>query len=123
MDEVRYFDQATETMPRERLELLQLEKFQRVLSQIYGRNRFYTAKLQAAGVEPSDIRSLEDHGQLPLTTKDELLQAQSESPPFGSNATFDESAYTRFHQTSGTKGVPLRVIDTKESWDWCRHRR
>lgn len=118
MDEVRYFDQATETMPRERLQDLQLEKFQRVLEQLYGRNRFYTAKLQAAGVEPGDIGSLEDHHLLPLTTKDELLQAQSEAPPFGSNATFDESAYTRFHQTSGTKGMPLRVIDTEESWDW-----
>jgi phenylacetate-CoA ligase len=118
MDEVRYFDQATETMPRERLEALQLEKFQRVLDQLYGRNRFYTAKLQAAGIEPGDIGSLEDHSQLPLTIKEELLQAQSEAPPFGSNATFDESAYTRFHQTSGTKGMPLRVIDTEESWDW-----
>ncbi|HZD56336.1 MAG TPA: hypothetical protein VE136_06425, partial [Anaerolineales bacterium] len=44
--------------------------------------------------------------------------AQTEDPPFGTNATFSESAYTRIHQTSGTTGAPLRVIDTQESWAW-----
>ena len=56
--------------------------------------------------------------QIPLTNKEELIKAQQDNPPFGSNATFPESAYSRFHQTSGTTGKPLRVLDTPESWEW-----
>jgi len=113
-----YFDQAVETMSREQLQSLQLEKLRSVLDQIYGRNRFYTAKLNDAGLTPSTLRSLDDLARLPFTTKNELLQAQAGGPPFGTNATFPESAYVRLHQTSGTTGVPLCVVDTPESWDW-----
>ncbi|HEX6306446.1 MAG TPA: AMP-binding protein [Anaerolineales bacterium] len=113
-----YFDKAIETMSRDQLRSLQLEKLQSMLEKIFGRNRFYTAKLKSAGIKPRDIQSLEDLPNLPITTKSELVQAQADDPPFGTNATFSESAYTRIHQTSGTTGVPLRVIDTKESWRW-----
>ncbi len=105
-------------MPLERLQLLQLQKLRTMLGQINGRNPFYTKKLTAVGATPSDIQSLDDLSNLPFTTKAELLQAQVDAPPFGTNATFAESAYTRLHQTSGTTGPPLRVIDTPESWDW-----
>src|SRR3990172_9795002 len=112
-----YFDPATETMLREQLRSLQLEKLGGVLDQVHGRNRFYTAKLNEAGFAPGALRSLDDLARLPCTTKSELVQAQADAPPFGTNATFPESAYTRLHQTSGTTGVPLRVVDTRESWD------
>lgn len=113
-----YFNQAIETMPRDQLKVLQLQKLQSMLAQIYGRNRFYTAKFKAAGLEPDAIQSLEDLAHLPVTTKDELVRAQAGDPPFGTNATFPETAYTRIHQTSGTTGPPMRVLDTQESWNW-----
>ena len=105
-------------MPRKALEALQIEKLRSMLKQIYGRNRFYTDKLDAAGIHPESIKTLEDFKSLPLTSKAELVKAQSDALPFGSNTTFEESAYSRFHQTSGTTGTPLRVLDTPESWDW-----
>jgi len=105
-------------MPRKALETLQIEKLCSMLEQIYGRNRFYTDKLDAAGIHPDSIQTLDDLKRLPLTSKSELVQAQSDALPFGSNTTFEESAYSRFHQTSGTTGTPLRVLDTPESWDW-----
>jgi phenylacetate-CoA ligase len=113
-----FFEQSIETMPRKALEELQIEKLRSVLKQIYGRNRFYTDKLDAAGIHPESIKTLDDLKRLPLTSKSELVQAQSDALPLGSNATFEESAYSRFHQTSGTTGTPLRVLDTPESWDW-----
>ena len=113
-----YFDQVTETMPRDQLNTLRLDRLQSMLAQIHGSNHFYTAKFKAAGIQPQDIQSLEDLSRLPITTKKELVQAQADDPPFGTNATFSESAYTRIHQTSGTTGTPLRVIDTEESWNW-----
>ena len=115
---MRYFEQSVETMPHEELESLQFEKLRSMLKQIYGSNRFYTDKLNVAGIHPESIKTLDDLKHLPLTEKSELVQAQSDALPFGTNATFPESAYSRFHQTSGTTGTPLRVLDTPESWDW-----
>ncbi len=113
-----YFEQSVESMPRKALESLQIEKLRSVLKEIYGRNRFYTCKLDAAGFRPESIRTMDDLAHLPITTKSELVQAQKDAPPFGTNATFSEVVYSRFHQTSGTTGTPLRVLDTPESWDW-----
>ena len=112
-----FFDQKTETLPREQLEQLQLQKMQAILAEIYGKNRFYTRKLQGADFEPGDLTTLDDLLDLPLTSKDELVEDQADDG-FAANLTYPLAAYTRFHQTSGTTGQPLRVFDTAESWDW-----
>jgi phenylacetate-CoA ligase len=113
-----FFRESIETMSREQFRELQIRKLQALLSRIFGRNRFYTKKWNEAGVEPGDIQSLADFQKLPFTCKSELVQSQEEEPPFGANLTFPECDYTRLHQTSGTTGVPLRVPDTEQSWDW-----
>jgi phenylacetate-CoA ligase len=113
-----YFDEATETMPRPQLAALQLEKLQAMMAELWGRNQFYTNKWKAAGVQPSDIKSLDDLAHLPLTTKAELMEDQAAHGPFGTNLTYPLEAYVRMHQTSGTTGEPLKVMDTDASWDW-----
>ena len=113
-----FFDQATETLPREKIAELQLKKLQAMLAELWGKNAFYTGKMKAAGVEPRDLRSLDDLARLPMTVKSELMEDQAAHPPFGTNLTYPLEAYVRFHQTSGTMGAPLRVLDTDESWDW-----
>ena len=115
---MRFFDHALETMPPKAIEALQIEKFRSMFKKIYGHNRFYTEKFDSAGIDHEAIQNVNDMAQIPLTNKEELIKAQQDKPPFGSNATFPESAYSRFHQTSGTTGKPLRVLDTPESWDW-----
>ncbi len=112
-----FLDERTETMPREQLRQLQARKLQAMLSEIYGKNRFYTAKFDQTGFRPGDFESLDDFKNLPLTTKTELIEDQVANG-FAANLTYPLSAYTRIHQTSGTTGVPLRVFDTAESWDW-----
>ncbi len=84
-------------------------------------NRFYTKKWRDAGIVAADIQSFSDFERLPFTYKSELVLAQEEAPPFGTNATFSAETYTRVHQTSGTTGTPMRVVDTPESWDWWGH--
>src|SRR5205807_3696796 len=79
-------------------------------------NRFYAKKLQEAGLSRRDIQTLHDLRRLPLTTKAELALDQENSPPYGTNLTFPLKSYTRLHQTSGTQGVPLRWLDTPQSW-------
>jgi phenylacetate-CoA ligase len=74
-------------------------------------NAFYRAKL------PKAVRELRE---LPFTTKSELSEDQAAHPPFGTNLTYPLERYVRLHQTSGTTGRPLRVLDTAESWEWWR---
>ena len=59
-------------------------------------------------------------GELPLTTKAELLADQAAHPPFGTNLSFPPERYTHLHQTSGSTGATLRVLDTPDDWAWWR---
>jgi phenylacetate-CoA ligase len=113
-----YFDASTETLPREQLAALQLSKFQAMIAELWQKNRFYTAKWQAAGFAPGDLRTLADLARLPQTTKQELMADQAEHGPFGHNLTYCIDQYVRLHQTSGTTGVPLKVPDTEAGWQW-----
>ena len=115
---MKFFDHALETMPPKAIEVLQIEKLRSMFKKIYRHNRFYTEKFDSAGIDHETIQNVNDMAKIPLTNKEELIKAQQYNPPFGSNATFPESAYSRFHQTSGTTGKPLRVLDTPESWEW-----
>lgn len=115
---MQYFDEKIETLPRDQLEQLQLEKLQAMMAELWGKNQFYTNKWKSAGVKPEDIKTLADIPKLSITTKSELVQDQVDNGPFGSNLTYPVDNYVRFHQTSGTTGLPLKVLDTEESWDW-----
>ena len=105
-------------LARPEIESTQLEQLRTLVAELFPANRFYAQKLQSAGVT-FDIGSLDDFSlRFPFTTKEELVEDQLRNPPFGSNQTFPLDRYTRFHQTSGTMGTPLRWLDTPESWDW-----
>src|SRR5262245_2637876 len=105
-------------LDRRELSARQGERLRALLSQIYGRNPFYTRKLDAAGIRVDDLRLPDDLWKLPITTKAELIADQAESPPWGSALTEPIECYTRYCQTSSTSGRPLRWIDTNESWQW-----
>ncbi|MEN9555723.1 MAG: hypothetical protein RLZZ232_2009 [Planctomycetota bacterium] len=103
---------------RGQLETLQQQKLVELLKAIVPRNRFWTTRLQSAGVDIRAIRTVSDLGQIPLCTKAELVSDQAAQAPYGSNLTFPSTRYRRLHQTSGTTGRPVRWMDTQESWDW-----
>jgi phenylacetate-CoA ligase len=114
-----YLDPFIETLGRQALTEIQLKKLQMMLLPVLDSNHFYREKLNTAGVtSPEDIQTLTDYSKLPLTTKSELSTDQLQYPPYGSNLTYSREKYTRIHQTSGTKGEPLRCLDTDESWMW-----
>jgi phenylacetate-CoA ligase len=106
-----------ETAERSLIEAHQLARLQLGLTRILPRNRFYEEKLLANRASIT-LEKLEDLSRLPFTTKQELVADQEMHPPFGSNLTYPLSDYIRLHQTSGTTGRPLKVLDTQESWDW-----
>ncbi|TMD61021.1 MAG: phenylacetate--CoA ligase [Chloroflexi bacterium] len=97
----------------------QLQRLRAGLDAVLPTNAFYQRKL--SGLATADLRSPADLNALPFTTKAELVRDQLEHPPFGTNLTYPLDRYVRVHQTSGTTGVPLRVLDTEESWRWWAH--
>ncbi|MDB6111597.1 MAG: phenylacetate--CoA ligase family protein [Pedosphaera sp.] len=100
------------------IEASQLEQLRSLVAELFPANAFYTRKLSAAGIT-FDVGSLEDFSErFPFTTKPEVVEDQRVHPPFGTNLTYPLDRYTRFHQTSGTTGIPLRWLDTPESWEW-----
>ena len=95
------------------------ERVAKALPEVFQQNGFYRRKLERAGIrDPREVRALAD---LPFTTKAELSEDAAAHPPFGSNLTYPLERYVRIHQTSGTTGRPLRVLDTPESWQWWRN--
>lgn len=109
----------TETLGRAALAEIQLRRLQLMLGAIQNRNRFYAAKLGAAGIKRLEtLQSLDDMPHLPFTTKQELSADQLAHRPYGTNLTFPQHTYTKIHQTSGTTGEPLRCLDTDDSWRW-----
>jgi len=96
----------------------QLEQLRSLVAELFPANSFYTRKLAAAGIT-FDIESLHDFSRrFPFTTKSEVVEDQRIHPPFGTNLTYSVESYTRMHQTSGTTGLPLRWLDTPDSWEW-----
>ena len=59
----RYWNPVMETLPREKLQRLQLKKFQRIFKWAYDHSVFYHRLYKDAGIEPGDIRTFEDIAQ------------------------------------------------------------
>jgi phenylacetate-CoA ligase len=110
------FDQRREleSLDRRALERLQLEKLNRLLADVVRDNEFYQHKF---GGSRCHLESLDQLAQLPLTAKEELQPAAA-GEPFAANRTYPVEAYIRCHQTSGTQGRPLTVLDTADDWNW-----
>ena len=119
-----YWNQYTETLPREKLDALHLHRVQALCRYAYERSAFYRQKFDAAGLKPGDIRSLEDFKRkVPLTDKSEFIDQQLASPPYGPTLAVPLDSITHHCETSGTTGKPLGIPYTMydtvrygESW-------
>src|SRR5215831_19119321 len=107
---------AFQTASRDAIAAHQMDRLRVGLRRVLSSNPFYQRKL--AGLDPGRLTSLDELRQLPFTTKAELLADQGDHQPYGTNLTYPLRDYVRLHQTSGTTGQPLRMLDTQESWDW-----
>ena len=101
---------------RAEIEKEQFKRLRRMLQSVLASNQFYRKKLLLQGL--TEAGSLDELAQLPFTTKGELVEDQSNYPPYGTDLTFPVDKYIRIHQTSGTTGKPMYWLDTEESWNW-----
>ncbi len=115
-----YWNQTKECMDREELKKLQSERLVKMVSYVYHNVPYYREKMQKAGVEPGDIRGLEDIEKLPFTTYEDLNKAY----PFGL-AAVPKSELVRVHASSGTTGKPKIAVYTRrdiDTWSECAAR-
>lgn len=112
-----YYQPEIETMPREELEALQLERLQALVKRVYEKIPFYKESFDKAGVSPEDIKSLDDLTKLPFTVKQDMRDAY----PFGLFAV-PRKDVVRIHCSSGTTGTATVVGYTQadlERWGDC----
>ncbi|WP_456465177.1 phenylacetate--CoA ligase family protein [Desulfurobacterium sp.] len=94
------FQRYLETLPREIIEKVQLERLRKTIRRIKEKNSLYWEKI--GRVEPEDIKTLEDLKRLPFLTKEDLRKGY----PFGF-ACGGQKDFVRFHMSSGTTGTPV----------------
>ncbi len=105
-----YWNEHTETMPREQLDAIHGKRIQKMIAYAYARVPFYRRLYDKAGFKPEEIRSLDDFDRLvPTIDKKDLVEAQQLHPPWGEAVALgDEFNLFRF-QTSGSTGVPMAI--------------
>ena len=104
-------------MPREKMRELQSERLIKLVNFVYNNVEFYKKRMDAAGVSPGDIHSIDDIVKLPYTTKDDLR----DNYPFGLFAV-PHSDIVRIHASSGTTGKATVVGYTRSDldiWNEC----
>lgn len=113
----RIRDPKIECMSRDEMSALQSRRLIDVVNRVYNNVEFYRRKMQDIGIEPGDIRSIEDIDKLPFTTKEDLKN----NYPFGLLA-IPMKDVIRVQGTSGTTGkltiAPYSQKDA-EVWGEC----
>ena len=104
--------EAIEKSSVDELRALQLSRLKWSLQHAYDNVLHYRKKFDAAGVQPSDLKILEDLSKFPLTAKQDLR----ENYPFGLFAVPREQV-VRIHASSGTTGKPTVVGYTAKDID------
>lgn len=111
------WNETKECMSRDEMNSLQGARLVKLVDRVYHNVEYYRKKMQAVGLEPGDIRGLEDLPKLPFTTKDDLRDTY----PFGMFAV-PNSQIVRIHASSGTTGKATVVGYTRKDidmWSEC----
>jgi phenylacetate-CoA ligase len=109
-EEKRMFQPDLESMPREKLADLQLARLRESIGRIAASNPAYHERL--GGVQADDIKSLDDLGELPFMTKDDLRDGY----PYG-YACAPQESFVRMQMSSGTTGTPIICPHTEADVD------
>ena len=106
-----------ETLSRQEIEALQLERLKETVNRVYQKVAPYRKKMDDIGVKPQDIKTLKDLAKLPFVTKQDMR----DNYPFGLFAV-PKNKLVRIHASSGTTGKPTVVGYTEndlKTWTEC----
>lgn len=86
-------------------------------------NPFYKRRWSAAGLEPGDIRSIDDLVKLPMFGSEELKDSIEDSPPFGDfpgivPSQFLQTTPLKVQTSGGTTGLPRPTLYGPKEWEY-----
>ncbi|MDR1135646.1 MAG: phenylacetate--CoA ligase [Clostridiales Family XIII bacterium] len=114
---VNYYQPEMECASRENMRALQSERLVKTVKHVYENVAYYRKLMDEKGVEPGDIKSIDDLNKLPFLTKSDLRDAY----PYGLLALPLADA-VRIQSTSGTTGRRVVAFYTQHDidiWDEC----
>ena len=114
---MRFYQETIETMDYTKLKMIQNELFCNLFRRVYNSVDYYKEKIDKAGINIKDIRSLDDIDRLPFMTKDDLRSAYPDKL-----LAVPKSKSIRIQSTSGTTGKRVIAYYTQrdlELWEEC----
>ena len=115
-----FFQESVETAGIAQIRRLQSERLKAVVSHVYANNAVIRGMFDVRGVKPTDIRSVEDIGRLPLMNK-EIFRV---SYPL-KLCCVPTGGLAEMHMSSGSTGTPVVMPYTMsdlEQWGECMAR-
>ncbi|GAA2058351.1 phenylacetate--CoA ligase family protein [Williamsia deligens] len=114
-----HFDAAMAGLSDEAVHELQNARFLARMDDAW-RVPFYRERWTAAGLEPGDIRCLDDLALVPTFTSEDLKHSAERTPPFGDHQTFalaDMSTPLKIQSSGGTSGLPRPTLFDPIAWE------
>jgi len=112
-----YYQPEIECASREDMIALQNERLVKQVKHVWDNVAYYRKKMEAKGVTPDDIKSIDDLHKLPFLTKSDLREAY----PYGLMGKPLKEC-VRIHSTSGTTGKRVMAFYTQHDidlWEDC----
>ena len=108
----QYWEEEIETMSREKLQELQLQRLKKTIS-IAANAPYYKEVFSKHGITSDSIQSLDDIRKVPFTTKADMRAHY----PFGLVAGDMRNDGVRIHSSSGTTGNPTVIVHSQHDLD------
>lgn len=99
-----HLEPAFERLTRPELQALQLDLLRSDLHRVWRDNAFFAPRLAAAGIDPDQIRTMDDVRQIPVLRKADVVADAERRPPFGSRLQVPEAEIVEIVESSGTSG-------------------
>ena len=116
LPEYEVADEGLLSLPRDELEHMQGERLRGMVAYVWDRSPFWRERFTEHGVEPGDVRGIEDLHRLPFTRRADLNAAQAEHPPFGRYECSPRETWNGVYTTSGTTGRKLKRCTSRRDW-------
>lgn len=111
--ESEFYDEM-EVMPRQEREEYYNRRLREQVQYAYENSPAMRAKLDAAGIRPSDIRTAKDMEKIPVTTKDELIDLRKINPPWGGLVAVPPEKLARIYMSPGPIYDPEPIYDPSD---------
>lgn len=114
------FEQTVFRWSPNQLRAFQNQRF-KALMELGWKNEFYRKRWAAGGLQPGDVRSLDDIGKLPTYTSDDVKNDQTEHPPFGEFhgdwRSMLSTTPLKLQTSGGTTGRPRGTLYGPLDWE------